>query len=208
MDAIVTWLTDAAASWWVYPALLALVVGDAFVVILPSETAVVALGSLAMSTGRPVLALLLPVAALGAIIGDSLCFAIGRRVHPRRIRLLRGPRGQRALAHAERTMRARAATVILTARYVPFARIAANLTAGSIGLPYRRFLPLSALAGCCWAVYNVAIGSLFGEWLRAYPLAAVAISVVVAIVLGIALDRVIGAVSARRDHSPASPPSR
>src|SRR6218665_1011228 len=49
MDA--PWANDLAASPWLLPALFALVVGDAFLVILPSETAVVALGALFATTG-------------------------------------------------------------------------------------------------------------------------------------------------------------
>jgi membrane protein DedA with SNARE-associated domain len=197
VDAVVQWLTSAAAAWWVYPVVFALIIADALVVVLPSETVVVALGTLAVSTGEPQLAILLPVAALGAIVGDSICFAIGRRVEFTRWRWLRGPRATAALAYAERTLRARAALVILTARYVPFARIAANLTAGAIGFPYRRFLPLSAIAGCGWALYNVAIGTLFGRWLGGQPILAMVVSVVVAVVLGVVIDRVIAAIPRR-----------
>ena len=60
------------ASPWLYLALFGLVVGDAFLVVLPSETVVVALGAMAASTGEPNLLIVLPVAALGAVVGDSL----------------------------------------------------------------------------------------------------------------------------------------
>ena len=66
------WILQFANSPWVYPALFLLVVGDAFFVVLPSETAVVALAALAGATGSPMLGFLIPVAALGAIIGRSL----------------------------------------------------------------------------------------------------------------------------------------
>src|SRR6218665_2355454 len=62
MDA--PWANDLAASPWLLPALFALVVGDAFLVILPSETAVVALGALFATTGSPPLLAVLPIAAL------------------------------------------------------------------------------------------------------------------------------------------------
>lgn len=198
MDALVSALTSAAAAWWVYPALFALVIGDAFLVVLPSETAVVALASLAVAGGHPFVPFLLAVAALGAIVGDSVCFGIGRRIHPDRIGLLRGPRATAALAAASRTIHARPAVVILTARYVPFARIAANLAAGSSGFAYRRFLPLSAVAGCCWAAFNVAVGTIFGAWLGDSPVLAVAVSVVVAIGIGLTVDRTPVLVTALR----------
>ena len=44
-------MLDLASSPWLYPLVFALVVGDAFLVVLPSETVVVALGALAGATG-------------------------------------------------------------------------------------------------------------------------------------------------------------
>ena len=65
-------MLDLASSPWLYPLVFALVVGDAFLVVLPSETVVVALGALAGATGTPWPAVLVPVAAVGAVTGD-LC---------------------------------------------------------------------------------------------------------------------------------------
>ena len=184
-------ITVIAESPWLLPVLLLLVVGDAFLVVLPSETAVVALGSIAGATGSPNLAALVVVAALGAIVGDSLCFLIGHRVGSDRWRWQREGRLARQLERVRGTVRARPAVLIFTARYIPFARIAVNLTAGATGLPYRRFLPLSALAGLGWALYNSSVGLFFGSWLRESPILAVAISVVVAMALGLLIDLVV-----------------
>jgi membrane-associated protein len=196
-----TTLLALAGSAWLFPALFALVVGDAFLVILPSETAVVALAALAGATGTPSLALLVPVAALGAIVGDSLCFAIGRAVgHERWAWQKRGRLGA-AIARARQTVLSRPAVLIFTARYIPFARIAVNLSAGAAGMRYRRYLPLSAAAGTGWALYNSAIGLVFGRALSSTPLLAIALSVVVAVALGVLVDLV-----ARRRSAPAVPP--
>jgi membrane-associated protein len=185
------WLTPLATSPWLFPALFVLVVGDAFLVVLPSETAVVALAALAAATGSPSLASLLPVAALGAIVGDSLCFAIGRRIGHDRWSWQRRGRVGAALKRARATVLRRPAVLIFTARYVPFARIAVNLSAGASGLPYRRFLPLSAAAGAGWALYNVAVGAVFGTALPSNPLLAIGLSVVVAIGLGLGIDALV-----------------
>jgi membrane protein DedA with SNARE-associated domain len=94
--------------------------------------------------------------------------------------------------------------LIFTARYIPFARIAVNLSAGASGLPYRRFLPLSAAAGTAWAVYNATVGLAFGAILRDQPVLAVVISVVVAIGLGILVDAIAQRLAARREAAPVS----
>ncbi len=193
------WFVTIAESPLVYPALFALIVFDAFLVILPSETALVALAALAGATGSPSLAVLLPLAALGAILGDSICYLIGRRAGIDRWRWQRGPRIASALARVRRTVLVRPAVLIFTARYIPFARIAVNLSAGAAGLPYSRFLPLSAAAGTAWAVYNATVGLAFGSVLRGQPVLAVVISVIVAIGLGVLIDVIAQRIAARRE---------
>lgn len=193
MDVLTDWLI--AAGPWLYVGVFLLVVADAFTVVLPSETVVVALASLALSTGHPSLWLLIPVAWTGAIVGDNACYLIGRRIGTDRWRWMRGPRVSRAIDYARRALEKRPASLILTARYIPFARIAANLTAGATEFSYARYLPLTILAGLGWAVYNSVIGALFGVWLAANPILAVVISVAVAIALGITIDAITARIA-------------
>lgn len=197
-----TWLLALTDSPWLLPALFALVLGDAFLVVLPSETAVVALGALAAATGAPSPWLIIPVATLGAIAGDSACYLIGRAAGHDRWRWQREGRRGAAVARARATVLSRPAVLIFTARYVPFARIAVNLSAGASGLPYRRFLPLSAAACCGWAVYNVGVGAVFGTLLSDTPVVAVVVSVVVAVALGVTVDAIARSLS-RRSTPPA-----
>jgi membrane-associated protein len=204
MDEVTRGLLDLAASPWIFPALFLLVVADAFLVVLPSETVVVALGALASATGEPAVLALLPVAAAGALLGDSLCYLIGRRVGIDRWAWQRTGRVAGVLTRVRRTVLIRPTVLIFTARYIPYARIAVNLSAGAVGLPLRRFLPLAAAAGTAWAIYNLAVGALFGAALSQTPLLAVVVSVVVAITLGITVDLVVQRIAARRtSHQPA-----
>jgi membrane protein DedA with SNARE-associated domain len=194
---IEAWLLSIAASPWIYAALFLLVVADAFLVVLPSETLVVALGALSAASGEPSMLLLVPVAAVGALAGDSLCYLIGTRIGIDRWAWQRRGRIAAALARARATVLSRPAVLIFTARYIPYARIAVNLSAGAAGLPLRRFLPLAAAAGTAWAVYNVVIGALFGAALPGNPVLAVGLSIAVAIVLGITVDLVAQRLSKR-----------
>ncbi|GAA1845127.1 DedA family protein [Agromyces salentinus] len=200
-------LDALAASPWVLPVLFAFVVGDAFLVVLPSETLVVALGALSASTGSPALWLVVPVAAAGAVLGDVLCYLIGRRVGLDRWRWQRGPRVRRALERASVGVHRRTAVLVFTARYVPFARIAVNLAAGAGRVPLRRYLPLSFAAGIAWACYNVAIGALVGAALGDRPLLATLVSIPVAIVLGLGVDRLVAALDARGARRTAESPA-
>lgn len=203
MDAAV--VVELVSSPWLLPALLALVVGDAFLVVLPSETLVVALGAAWASTGSPSLLPVVLVAAAGAIIGDGLCFAIGRRVGLDRWRWQRTGAVGRALARVRGAILTRTAVLVFTARYVPFARIAVNLAAGASGLPVRRFLPLSAAAGLAWAIYNVVVGAVVGAALAETPVLAIVLSVVVAIALGLAVDALVARAVRRREERGEQP---
>jgi membrane-associated protein len=192
------WIRELAASPWLLPALFLMVVGDAFVVVLPSETLVVALGTLAAATGSPSLWAVIPVAAVGAVVGDSSLFWIGRRIGVTRWRWQRSARIAPVLERTRGTVLQRPAVLVFTARYIPFARIAVNLSAGAAGLPYRTFLPLSAAAGLGWACLNAGVGAAFGAALGQHPLIAVVCSVVCAIALGLAVDAIVRKVSSWR----------
>lgn len=200
MPEITQWLIDSANSPWLLPVLFLLVVGDAFLVVLPSETVVVALAALAAATGAPSLMLVVPVAAAGAVVGDLLCFLIGRRVGVDRWAWQRRRRVAAAIGRVREAVRGRPAVLIFTARYIPFARIAVNLSAGAAGLPIPQFLPLSAMAGTAWALYNVGIGAAFGSILRDQPVIAIIVSIVVAVGLGLAIDSVARRLAAARSR--------
>jgi len=200
------WLDALAASPWLIPALFALVVGDAFLVVLPSETAVVALGALWATTGSPALAPIVVAAAVGVVVGDGLCYLIGRCIGLERWRWQREGRIGAAIARVRAAVHRRTAVLVFTARYVPFARIAVNLAAGAGRVPLRRYLPLSVFAGVAWACYNVAIGAIVGSAIHDAPVLAIAISIPVAILLGLAVDRVVARLDEWRRAARSSAP--
>lgn len=192
------WLLATAASGWVFPALYLLTVADAFLVVLPSETAVTALGAISASSGSPNLAALVGVAWAGAVTGDVCCYLLGRRIGTTRFRWMRGPRVAAAIDRAGAALDRRAAAAILTARYIPFARIAVNLVAGASGLRPRRYLPITVLAGFAWALWNTGIGAMVGRMLPDQPLLATALSVLGAVLVGVTVDRLSALLAARR----------
>jgi membrane-associated protein len=201
---ITAWLLEIAASGWVFPVLYLLTVADAFLVILPSETAVTALGAISASSGSPNLALLVGVAWAGAVSGDVSCYLLGRRIGTTRFAWMRRPRVAGAIARAGIALERRAAAAILTARYIPFARIAVNLVAGASGLHPRRYLPITVLAGLAWALWNVGVGAVVGRFLPDQPVLATVVSIVVAVGLGVAVDRISAALASRRRRTLAA----
>lgn len=193
-----TWILALAASGWIYPALFAFACIDGFFPPIPSESVIITLAVSAAATGEPNLALVLFVAAVGAWVGDQAAFALGRAVGTDRLRVLRGLRGRRAVAWAERTLGQRAASFILAARYIPIGRVAVNMTAGAVGFSRRRFAGLSAVATLTWSSYLVAIGLLAGQWLGHSPLLAMVVGIAAGAGTGLAVDRVLHTRATRR----------
>ena len=127
---------------------------------------------------------------VGAIAGDMLTYALGRLVGVRRLQATPFRPLARMLRWAGRRMGRRTGIVVLTARFIPFARLAVNLTAGSTGIALSRFAPFSLAAGLAWAVYNVAMGALAGRWFASQPLLGMALAIVLAVAFGFILDAV------------------
>jgi membrane protein DedA with SNARE-associated domain len=201
------WALALAGSPWVYLVMYLFATIDGFFPPVPSESVVIALAALAVGPGgEPNLALLIPVAALGAFTGDQIAYSIGARVRVHELRLFRSGKGQAALAWAERTLERRGAAFIIAARYVPIGRVAVNMTAGAVRYKRRRFTFVAAIGAITWACYSTAIGVSAGAALADHsPLLAVGVGVVGGIVIGILVDWLLRLWLDRRAPGDAAP---
>lgn len=190
---------QAIASPWLYLVLFAVTIIDGFFPPVPSETVLVAAAAVAASTGDGNLLLLGAVAAVGAAIGDNIAFLIGRSLGTTRFAWMRRRRVAAAFAHAQHALDRRSATLILGARYIPVGRVAVNMSAGALEFPWRRFLPLSLIAGLSWSIFSLAIGLLAGAWIKDQPLLSAGLGIVLALVIGFTIDRI---AAARRRRAP------
>ncbi|MET0811960.1 MAG: VTT domain-containing protein [Microbacterium sp.] len=192
-------LAGIAQSPWALALLFALVFADALLVVVPGEAAVTAFGALAVAQGEPLLWAVILVAGAAAVCGDALCYVVGRTVGLDRWRWMRRPRIRAAFAWARLRLDRRAALVLFTARFIPFARLAVNLTAGATGIPAPRYLGIAALAALAWAAYQALVGAVVAAILPGGPVAAVVVSVVLAVGLGLAVDAVLARRLRRAD---------
>ncbi len=192
MGDVTTDLLAESLTWpWSLALMGLLVLGDAFFVVVPGEIAVTALGALAVTTGAPPLWAVVVCAAAAATVGDACCYLVGRTVGVDRWRWMTAPRVQQALGWARHRLDKGTATVLFTARFVPFARLAINLVAGASRIHPPRYLALVALAATGWALYQAAVGATIAAILPGGPVIAVPASIVVALGLGVLLDRVL-----------------
>jgi membrane-associated protein len=161
LSALTTLQVGSAISYLIAVALPAL---DAIFPVLPSETAVIALGVATAGSADPRIALLVGCAAAGAFLGDNLSYLLGRRFGPwAQRRFLAGGKGRRRRAWAERSLQRFGMQVIIVCRFIPGGRTAVTLTCGLIGYQRRRFVTATAIAAVIWALYAFFAGRLGGK---------------------------------------------
>jgi membrane-associated protein len=163
----------------------ALAFGEAAIMlgfVLPGETAVL-LGGVLASQGRVSLEGMAVVAALSAVVGDSVGYEVGRHFGERvlRWRVMRRPRARLGVAKATDFLRRRGGAAVFFGRFVAFFRAVIPGLAGMSEMPYRRFLLFNAAGGILWAVGYTLLGDAVGlSYAAAEHDANVATGVVVA----------------------------
>jgi membrane protein DedA with SNARE-associated domain len=131
---------------------------------VPGETILLIAGYFA-STGEFNIALVMVIAASGAVIGDNIGFAIGH--HYGRGFLLRVGRffflTPKRLEHMENYFESHGNKTILVARFITGLRVFAALLAGaSRKMPWRVFVLYNMAGAVLWSVVITTLGYLFG----------------------------------------------
>ncbi|WP_433389904.1 DedA family protein [Micromonospora sp. KLBMP9576] len=154
-------LTHIASPALVYLVLLALLVADAFVPVIPTQVVMITGGALTVYGGLS-LPVTIAVGALGVFVGDLACYLLGRGAPDRRRPQAVPGRARQVANRVTRGLRKPGPMVILLCRFVPGGRMAACFSAGRSRYPYRLFLFYDALAALGWATYGGLIGHLGG----------------------------------------------
>jgi len=164
---------------------------DAVFPVLPSETAVIALGVATAGSADPRIALLVACAAAGAFLGDNLCYLLGRRFGPAvERRFFASEKGARRRQWAERSLQRFGTQLIIVCRFIPGGRTAVTLSCGLVGYSRRRFVAATAVAAVIWACYAFFIGRLGGKAFEDRPW----IGLGVAFAITVAVSAVIEAI--------------
>lgn len=171
------------ASVWSYVLVAVLVAADGVVPIAPGETVVMTAAVLA-SSGRLDVALVLAAAFVGSLSGDNTSFGLGRTLGDRAARrLARRGRPRELLEWSREQLDRRGRAIIVGARFIPGGRIATTLTAGTVGMPWRRFAEADVTAAVLWSLYTTGLGYLGGATFRDNVWLAIAASFAVAVVV-------------------------
>ncbi|MFF4238125.1 DedA family protein [Actinomadura geliboluensis] len=185
-------LVDGLPPATIYLIIAALVFAEAALFVgfvFPGETAIVVGGVLA---SQDVLSLpvLLAIAVVAAVAGDSVGYEIGRRYGPRLLDV-KVMRKHRAKVHgAQELIRRRGAFAVFIGRFTALLRALMPALAGSSRLPYPKFLLFNVIGGVTWVV-TFTLGGYFAgaAFEHAAKLAGrgLAIGLAVAAVVGLAV---------------------
>jgi undecaprenyl-diphosphatase len=152
-------------TWVVYLAVFGLPFLEASVFlgfVFPGETALV-LGGVLASQGRLSVGVVIALAIVGAITGDAVGYAVGRRFGPglqsSRLGQLVGDKRWRA---SESFLRRRGGPAVFFGRFTALLRALVPSAAGMAKLPYRTFALWNALGGSIWATGFVIAGYAAG----------------------------------------------
>ncbi|HET9154742.1 MAG TPA: DedA family protein [Solirubrobacterales bacterium] len=161
---------------------------DVLFPLIPSETIVITASVLA-AQGDLYIWLIVPLVAVGAFLGDNLCYWLGRKIgDPVADRLFKGEKGQARLRWAEEALRRRGAILIGVARFIPGGRTATTFAAGTLEMPYRQFVAADAFAAVLWAVYVSMLGYLGGETFKENLWLPLASSLACAMAVGLGFE--------------------
>jgi membrane protein DedA with SNARE-associated domain len=146
-----------------YVAVGAFVLGESAGLPLPGETALITAGGL-VAAGQLSLPLVILVAALAAIAGDTLGYWLGRRGG--RALLLRDGLGathrRHAVLRADRYFARYGAATVFFGRWVPGVRIVAAVMAGAARMPWPRFAVANAAGAVAWAATVASLAVIAG----------------------------------------------
>jgi membrane-associated protein len=190
---------------WIYAILFTIIFAETGFVVtpfLPGDSLLFGVGALAavdrsgtLDTGWAFLLL-----ATAAIAGNSLNYAIGRRLGQRafsgRYRFFKLSHLQRTQAYFVR----HGAMAVLLSRFMPIIRTFVPFVAGIARMPYARFQAFNVAGGAAWVALFVFGGFAFGNvpWIKTH------FSVVTLIVIAISLlPMLIVAVRERRGAAPS-----
>lgn len=158
-------LLGLASPWgYLLIGMLAGLEAAAFVgLVIPGETAML-LGGVLVASGRAELGVMMAAASLGAVLGDSLGYEIGRHFGGPLRRTRVGRRiGEERWRRAEDYVRRRGGRAVFLGRFVGVLRALVPAVAGAARMPYRTFLPYNLAGGVVWASGFVFAGYLAGS---------------------------------------------
>ena len=181
--------------------LLAVAESGLFVgLVLPGEAAML-VGGLLVFQGRADLEVMLAVGCSAAIAGDSLGYWMGRLAGPRLERTRLGQKiGSERWQRARSYVNEKGGRAVFFGRFVGVLRALVPALAGSARLPFRKFLPYSAMGAVMWVTALIVLGSVAGRSWRLIDQWAGRASLVALVLLALTGTIIVSAKWAARNQ--------
>ena len=188
MEAVRELLSLAMASHWLLLILFVAAAVDAVFPVIPSEGLVITAG-MAAAAGHQNLLLVIVLAMLGSVIGETACYFLGRGSGPALRRWMRRRDArQRMFEKVSKALHTRGGLILMTVRYIPGARMVATLTAGATAYSFRKFLVFTIAGVTIAYTYVALLGYVGGDAFAHDSLKALAFSLSLAAVIGLAVE--------------------
>lgn len=156
-------LEHLSTSPWFYLVIAVIAYLDSMIPVVPSETMVI-LGGVAAGQGDLWLPAVIGCAMLGAFLGDTSAYLLGRHFGPAlERRFFSKPKSRARLEWARRQLAVRGGVLLVTARFIPGGRTVVTFTSGLTRQPFRRFLSFILFAALVWATYAALLGFAGGK---------------------------------------------
>ncbi|MFG2574244.1 DedA family protein [Streptomyces sp. NPDC048481] len=190
------WL-DTVPAAAVY-AVVALVIGlESLGIPLPGEIVLVSAALLSSQSGEVNPVVLGACATAGAVIGDSIGYAIGRKGGRPLLAWLgaKFPRhfSEGHIATAERSFEKWGMWAVFFGRFVALLRIFAGPLAGVLHMPYWKFLTANLLGGIAWAGGTTAViyyvGVVAESWLKRFSWLGLVLAVLIGLTSMLVIKR-------------------
>ncbi|MCL7363888.1 DedA family protein [Streptomyces ardesiacus] len=203
------WL-DTVPAAAVY-AVVALVIGlESLGIPLPGEIILVSAALLSSQHGGIDPLVLGVCASAGAVIGDSIGYAIGRKGGRPLLAWLGGkfPKhfSEGHVATAERSFQKWGMWAVFFGRFVALLRIFAGPLAGVLRMPYWKFLIANVLGGILWAGGTTAViyyvGVVAESWLKRFSWLGLVLAVAIGIASMLIVKRKAGKVQPEPEPEP------
>jgi membrane-associated protein len=133
--------------------------------VLPGETAVILGGVLAYRHSVS-LSGMAALVVLAAVLGDTVGYEVGKRYGQRLLGLRIFAKHQTTLDAARARLLRVGGRAVFLARFTAFLRAVMPGLAGTVRMPYRRFLAWNAAGGLIWGVSYTMLGYLAGASYR------------------------------------------
>ncbi|WP_282793276.1 DedA family protein [Streptomyces sp. CC224B] len=193
-------------------ALVGIVIGlESLGIPLPGEIVLVSAALLSSQHGDVNPVVLGACATAGAVIGDSIGYAIGRKGGRPLLAWLGGkfPKhfSEANVGSAERSFRKWGMWAVFFGRFVALLRIFAGPLAGVLRMPYWKFFVANVLGGIVWAGGTTAviycIGVVAEDWLKRFSYVGLGLAVLIGLGSMLLMKRRARKIAAENDASGA-----